>query len=391
MGYSSDFSLLKQIFNQQQDKIIIPGTDIAIRNMNFRSVAGKYLPDDNYFSETERRALSVYPDMEISENNQFTYPVFIPGSNMKFQGAILLLHGLNERNWDKYLCWARYLVENTGKPVILFPIAFHMNRSPEIWKDRRNMSALLEERLRKYPGDHNASFVNAALSERLCNMPERFVHSGFQSIVDIIELLRDMKQGMHPLFEKGTKADILGYSIGAFITQILMIANPENLLRDSKFTLFCGGAVFSQMNGISRFIMDSVAFEKLNAFYLQEKNWKKNSGVFLNILKNDNIGMAFRAMLAPGRLRKFREQVFEKFSRQVQAIGLVKDKIIPGKGIFNTLRGERNRIPVYVNISDLPFSYTHETPFPVFTNSAASFAVDQGFERIFRQIAGFLR
>jgi pimeloyl-ACP methyl ester carboxylesterase len=391
MGYSSDFFLLRQLFNQEQDKIIVPGTDISIRNMNFRSAAEKHLPGNDYLPETERKALSVYSDTDIRENNQFTYPVFVSGSSVKFNKAIVLLHGLNERNWDKYLYWAKYLVENTGKPVILFPIAFHMNRTPKAWTNPRSMSVLLQERLKKYPDDNNASFANAALSERLCNMPERFVYSGFQSIVDIIDLLRDMEQGRHPLFEKGTKADIFGYSIGAFLTQILMIANPENLLGNSKFALFCGGAVFSQMNGISRYIMDSIAFGKLYAFYMQEKNWKKTSGNFRNIIKSENIGMAFMAMLAPGRLRKFREQVFEKLNRQVQAVSLLKDKIIPGKGIYETLKGSRNKIPINVKITDMPFQYTHENPFPIFTNPAACHAVDRSFEQIFCQIAGFLK
>ena len=101
--------------------------------------------------------------------------------------------------------------------------------------------------------------------------------------------------------------------------------------------------------------------------------------------------MAFRAMLAPRKLQKFREQVFEKFSRQVQAVSLLKDKIIPGKGIYETLKGNRNKIPIHVKITDMPFQYTHENPFPVFTNQVASLAVDRSFEQIFSQIAGFLR
>ena len=65
-------------------------------------------------------------DRFIRENTDFKYTVFAPKSNEKFSNAILLLHGLNERSWEKYLPWAEYLCKETGKPVILFPIAFHM-------------------------------------------------------------------------------------------------------------------------------------------------------------------------------------------------------------------------------------------------------------------------
>ena len=56
-------------------------------------------------------------DAGIEENRRFTYPVFIPRERRDDRRAILLLHGLNERNWDKYLVWAEYLALNTGKPV----------------------------------------------------------------------------------------------------------------------------------------------------------------------------------------------------------------------------------------------------------------------------------
>ena len=69
-------------------------------------------------------------DTSIKENKSFYYPVFIPYGSAKSKSFILLLHGLNERKWDKYLYWAEYLTLNTGKPVVLFPLAFHINRSP---------------------------------------------------------------------------------------------------------------------------------------------------------------------------------------------------------------------------------------------------------------------
>lgn len=74
-------------------------------------------------------------DDHILENKSFTYTIFAPSGKEKREKAIILLHGLNERTWEKYLTWD--LAESTGKPVILFPIAFHMNRTPGSWCNPR--------------------------------------------------------------------------------------------------------------------------------------------------------------------------------------------------------------------------------------------------------------
>ena len=61
-----------------------------------------------------------------------------------------MLHGLNERKWDKYLAWAHYLAEETGKPVIIFPTSFHINRSLPEWLNPRLMNTRAEFRRKNY-------------------------------------------------------------------------------------------------------------------------------------------------------------------------------------------------------------------------------------------------
>ena len=78
-------------------------------------------------------------DANIDENRKFYYPIFKPLSKRKFDKAILLLHGLNERSWDKYLCWAEFLCHYTQRPIVLFPLAFHVNRSQSGWLNIRNI------------------------------------------------------------------------------------------------------------------------------------------------------------------------------------------------------------------------------------------------------------
>jgi hypothetical protein len=39
--------------------------------------------------------------------------------------AIILLHGLNERKWDKYFTWAHFLLQKKPlKPSFYFPFRF---------------------------------------------------------------------------------------------------------------------------------------------------------------------------------------------------------------------------------------------------------------------------
>ena len=102
-------------------------------------------------------------DNLIKENVSFNYPVFVPDHDRKYKDCIILLHGLNERNWNKYLCWAEYLCKSTGKPVILFPIAFHMNRTPENWYLPRQSMPWVSFRKNNTPDTDNSTFANVAL------------------------------------------------------------------------------------------------------------------------------------------------------------------------------------------------------------------------------------
>ncbi len=131
MDYSKTYNDLKSIFNNESKEMSIPGSEIKIFNTRFRS-------------EMPRGEFSNKNDLEIPENKSFSYPVFTP-ANLKSDKVILLLHGLNERSWIKYLVWAYYLAQYTDSYVILFPISFHINRSPSSWKDPRAMVNLLKE------------------------------------------------------------------------------------------------------------------------------------------------------------------------------------------------------------------------------------------------------
>ncbi|KAA6303917.1 hypothetical protein EZS27_044441, partial [termite gut metagenome] len=149
----------------------------------------------------------------IDENKSFNYTVFTPRDGKGKRGeAIILLHGFNERNWNKYLTWAEHLAENTGKSVILFPIAFHMNRTPGLWSKPRAILPWVNERRQEVSYLDNSTFVNVALSSRISKQPLRFYVSGLVSAYDVLQLVREIKSGDHPFFKEGTSVNIFAYS-----------------------------------------------------------------------------------------------------------------------------------------------------------------------------------
>ncbi|MET0403173.1 MAG: DUF6051 family protein, partial [Cystobacter sp.] len=95
------------------------------------------------------------------ENLSFPYRVLAPEGLERASRGVILLHGLNERRWEKYLPWAKALVEGLGVPVFLFPIAFHMERSPALWSEPRPMRQLSRDRQSRLPGLELSYFANA--------------------------------------------------------------------------------------------------------------------------------------------------------------------------------------------------------------------------------------
>ncbi len=199
MNYSDSYNTLKTAFNPDLPEIRIVSSDTRIKQFRFNSE--DRIPDSPVMApDTKVELLSENKDAFIRENYDFSYPVFIPGSKEKYSRAIILLHGLNERSWIKYLPWAQRLADGLQRPVILFPISFHMNRSPADWSNPRLMSAMLAGTRLKNHRNHSSTFANLALSLRLSRQPLRFFTSGTQSTSDLEKLIKTIQSGKHPLF-----------------------------------------------------------------------------------------------------------------------------------------------------------------------------------------------
>jgi hypothetical protein len=374
MEYTKTFNELKTIFTNENKKMVIPHSDIEIHNIEFKSDV-----PINDFSNIN--------DTLIPENRTFSYPVFTR-ANAKSNKVILLLHGLNERSWVKYLVWAYYLAQSTDSFVILFPISFHINRAPSLWKDPRAMINFMRDRNSTLGEINMSSFANIALSNRLTEDPMRFFKSGYQTTTDIVKLLSGIRDGGHEIVPRTSNINIFAYSIGAFLAEIILMGNPENLLSGSRLFIFCGGSVFSNMQGSSKLIMDSLAFDRVYKFYLNDfEKTLTGKSPLVDFLCSSQIGLAFRSMIDLGRLKTFRENILNKLRDQIHSVSLLEDAVIPCKGVISTL-GNFSKKNI-VDIWDFPYGYTHENPFPVL-DSPVSKKVDYWFEKVFEEATTFL-
>lgn len=320
-------------------------------------------------------------DTLVPENKTFSYPIFRFKKNDIDDSAIIMLHGLNERSWDKYLCWAEYLTLTTEKPVILFPIAFHINRTPVSWYNPRTLLPWVTERIKRLGKTvENLTFVNLMLSNRLSDNPLRFYASGNETAYNLWQLVSEIKSGTHPFFKENTQVNIFAYSIGALLAQTLLISNPDNIFSDTKLFMFCGGSIFNKMNGNSRYIMDKEAFEKIFDYY-QNEHLKQPIDV------NDPFDKAFKSMIDTNTYKNERESFFENASSRIKAISLKKDFVIPTEGIKAAL-GDVCAEKCLTEW-DFPFEYSHETPFPT-NNIIANPEVDKAFEKVMKKAGAFL-
>jgi len=375
MEYSKWYGELSSVFDPYIEKNKIPESDITIINAEF-------------ISDRLHDGILNRDDVSVMENLTFSYPIFTP-SDKNSKKVILLLHGLNERSWAKYLTWAFCLSLNTNSYVILFPISFHINRSPVSWKDPRAMIRYLRERKSKYSEVSMSSFANIAISNRLTEDPLRFLNSGYQTVLDIVKLMVSIRDGKHKIIPKGAGVDIFSYSIGAFLAEIIMMSNPEGLFTGSRLFMFCGGSVFSNMHGTSKLIMDSLAYDRVYKYYLDDfEKELRNKYSFKEFLLSGRIGMAFRSMIDLSRFKKFRESALGGIEDQIRSVALLKDTIIPASGIVRTLNNESCNGRMVTETWDFPYPYTHENPFPV-SGVIPAALVDDSFDRLFSAASAF--
>lgn len=390
MEFTDLYNKLKPIYSTQVDKIAIEDSTVEVRNYTFTTTSSLVLPSNGVKEETQFHKKIAVTDTAISENKSFIYPVVFPNGAKSYNKAILMFHGLNERNWKKYLPWAYYLAQNTDRPVIMFPMSFHINRSPKTWINPREMQPLLEIRQNMEQQD-NSTFANVALSQRISDDPLRFFSSGKQSAEDIVQLLQQIKDGKLQGLEANTQVNVFSYSIGVLLAQVLFLSNPYGLLSNSKMFVFCGGSYFDSMMGCTRLIMDKAAYTKLRRYYLIDfLGEMKIQSPFSDYFRGDKIGEGFWTMISPECNTNFFDKRMEELAEQVRVITLKKDEVIPSKSIQATFAKLMAKIKNIVQEFDFHHEYRHEMPFPIFDNEQSKL-VDQSFLQVFRPAVDFLR
>lgn len=368
------FSLEKKIELEDSRLEILPFRFVQIRG------AGEI---GRFQRELDPTGFCPVTDDHIEENKCFVYPVFAPAGKGRRDKAILLLHGLNERTWEKYLTWAEYLARTTGKPVILFPIAFHMNRTPRLWSDPRAILPWVSRRKEEVSDSANSTFANVALSSRLSRAPLRFYASGRESVYNVCQLVGEIKSGRHPLFREDATVNIFAYSIGALLAQVLLMADPGRLFASSRLFMFCGGSLFSRMNGSARDILDQEAFERLREYFKHDFLEKP---VLPACFRHDALEKAFKAMIRPDFLQDFRETFFNRVWQRLRAVSLKKDTVMPTEGIRLALGQAAGKVAEEL---DFPYAYSHQLPFPLRPN-LPPVLVEGAFRAVFCRAAAFL-
>ncbi len=407
MLYREEFAILSQVSapSPESDSTRL---GITLRSIEVFSAAREVLPGAlsyrcnahacRFDGSTERYDAEVFrpgdgsllmPDCDVESNYRYHCLLMQPAEREP-RGLILLLHGLNEKRWDKYLPWALRLVRRTGKSVLLFPIAFHMSRTPIPWSDARRMAKVSAERRSAFPAVTASSFSNAAISSRLHMLPQRFFWSGLQAYEDILFLLREMRSGRLAGLPAETRVDLFAYSIGAFLSEILLMADEDGLFSSSRLFLFCGGPTLDRMNPTSRYILDSEATIALYSFFNQrlENEFLRDPRLAHYFGDGHPAGRYFRSMLSYHTQRAERERRLGELSGRISALALLRDSVIPPSEVLNTLQGSFRDIPTKVDVLDFGFPYSHITPFP--PTVANDKAIDEAFTRVMDIAAGHL-
>ncbi len=271
-------------------------------------------------------------DRHIEENRTFKVPLVLPAEVRS--GVVVLGHGLNEGDPSKILPWMYTITKTTGLPTTFFPMSFHLGRRPRSWVKK----AITAYRKRmKLPGNRTSSPMNAVLSERLSNHPERFIAAGRQSRRDFVEFLKDIKSKV------SGPIHFLGYSLTGFaVLSILGDESLKDIVGGSKAVIFCSGSSFLRSEPESPLILDRLAVEKLKSYI---KGFQAS---------DDPADTWFEKLIA-GRNGHILKKAVERVRSRLLIVTGEKDKVTPPDAIEENL-GTRSDLCLPLGIHEVPFT-----------------------------------
>jgi Family of unknown function (DUF6051) len=343
--------------------LVFPEEGAAVYNLSFTSNQAHHLLGNASYSCAEHGlhfegepASDGTADSDIRENLSFRYPFLRAQGPGKGKHVIVLLHGLNERSYAKYVPWAFQLWRNTGAAVALFPLSFHINRVSPGWG--RSLEAHLGRR-REVAGNENVHPFNCVLSERLELRPERFFWGGVQSYHEVVDLVRGIREGKHPHLQPDAQVDLLGYSAGGYLAMGLMLGDEGGLFERSRCVVFESGASMRSTHLSTRFIMDLACEVALMKLFVRFTPRMANPRL-AHWLADHEEGRWFRALFGEERERLRFEARLKELAPRLMAIANTTDEVIPSGAIFNTLRGKHR--DTGVRVEELTLG-VHEHPF----------------------------
>lgn len=267
-----------------------------------------------------------------------------------------------------------------------------MDRAPEQWSDRQLMFKISQYRATDAFENSDSSYVNAAISSRMESHPQRMFWSGLQSYHDIIEIVNEIKLGKFKSISANASINLFGYSIGSFLSVILMMSNPNGIFSNSKLFCFCGGMTIDRMFPISKYIMDARAAIAMQKVFAQLLTTNFNSDPRLGHYQDTDIHPDeswFKTMLRYNHFQKEREDRFKKLEGKIKALVLEQDIVAPPIEALNTLKGGYRSIKIDVDIKDFDFPYSHMVPFPLTTKNAEQ--IDKAFTSTFKSAIDFYK
>lgn len=206
-------------------------------------------------------------DRDFEENGRFTYLMVerVTPVPRAYDDILIIFHGLNETSYSKLFPWAYNVACRAEMPVLIFPIAFHINRRSKAWSFS-NQARLYTVRSQAN-GNRKSSPFNARISERLALSPDRLVRGGLQTYYDVIALCDAIRSGCHPGCRPGARPHFLGYSAGGYLALVLMLADPGGRLQESRCVVFAAGASLDGVHPASIFIVDTDADDRFIQYH----------------------------------------------------------------------------------------------------------------------------
>lgn len=312
---------------------------------------------------SRHQGLLVEEDRAFTENESFHAALCVPEHGAPFRELCVLFHGLNEGTEAKLLPWAVNLARR-GTPALIFPSSLHLSRRPSSFLSARG-DAFAERRV--VANNARVSPYNAMLSQRMATRPDRFLRGALQTYRDVVDVARALERGTFAdPFAKGARMSFLGYSIGGYLAQLALLANPEGLFSESRALLFSTGAALAQVRPQTILILDVDAQDQLTRYYDNDESRAGRLPLLDELGANEGERRWLPAMLyADASLRGG----LQSLGARVRGLLNTTDLVFPPEAVRDALEG--------IAIDDIALGL-HELPFNQSTPLGESYTDREG-------------